>query len=438
MYKIMKNYKLKFIEIAQRRQHYALTFHFVKWIFLGSIVGILSGCASAFFLTSLEFVTKQRIEHPWFLFLLPLGGAFVSFLYSKYGRDSSKGNNLILEQIHKGDGVIPLRMGFLVLIGTLISHLFGGSVGREGTAVQMGGSLSEWISRLFKVDKTDRRILLMSGISSGFGSVFGTPLAGTIFGMEVIALGTMRYEALIPCFTASFVGNLVTSNVWKIHHTHYPLITVPEPSVIVILKIIIASILFGLASILFCELTHGFKRLFMKYFKNPMIKSAVGGVVVIALVYIVGTRDYIGLGVPMILKSFHETVPNFAFFWKTLFTSLTLGAGFQGGEVTPLFFIGSTLGNTLSGILHLNPAFLGSLGFVAVFAGAANTPITCFILGIELFGGQGLIYYFMACIISYLFSGHHGIYTSQMIGMTKSKLIKVSEGDVLSTKRMKT
>lgn len=408
----------------------------LKWIILGSGVGVLSGTASAIFLISLEYVTEMRIMNPWLLFLLPVGGAFVSFLYLKMGKNSAKGNNLIIEQIHNGNEAIPLRMAPLVLLGTLVTHLFGGSAGREGTAVQMGGSLAEGFGKLLKVSPVDRRILLICGISGGFGSIFGTPLAGTVFGIEVLAIGLISHEALLPAFVASFVGNLVTSSLWGVPHVHYHVDWVPALSALVLLKVVFASILFGLTSILFSELTHALKKGYTYVFRNPMIKSAAGGFIVIGLVYALGTRDYIGLGIPLIQGSFEEGVSPFAFLWKLIFTSVTLGAGFQGGEVTPLFAIGATLGHSLSGILQLYGPFLASLGFIAVFCGATNTPIACFLMGVELFGSESAIYMFIACLVSYLFSGHTGIYTSQHIGISKSHWIQIPEGATLGNLKL--
>jgi H+/Cl- antiporter ClcA len=416
--------------------HVALIGSLLKWIFYGSLVGILSGSASALFLAGLDLVTEKRLGHPWLLFLLPVGGALMSYLYVKFGRNAGKGNNLILEQLHDGKETIPFRMAPLVLLGTLVTHLFGGSAGREGTAVQMGGSFAEWIGRLLKVDASDRKILLMCGISSGFGSVFGTPLAGTIFGIEVAAIGMVRYQALIPCFIASLVGHLVTT-AWGIHHIHYAMGAVPELSTGVILKVALASIVFGLMSLLFSELTHALKKLYTQLFKKTVTKAFVGGLVIIALVYLFHTRDYLGLGIPLLQQSFQEPVAHFAFLWKTVFTALTLGAGYLGGEVTPLFVIGATLGNSLSDWLGLSAPFLAGLGLIAVFSGATNTPLACFVMGIELFGSEGIIYMFMACILSYLFSGHTGIYTSQRIGLSKSKGHPTPEDATLASIKVK-
>ncbi|MGO4182779.1 voltage-gated chloride channel family protein [Paenibacillus sp. TAF43_2] len=396
-------------------RHFAphtLAKYMLKWLFIAGVIGILSGSASALFLASLEFVTETRVQHLWLLWLLPLGGAFVSYLYLKFGKEAGRGNNLIIEQIHTGNSSIPLRMAPLVLIGTLITHLFGGSAGREGTAVQIGGSLAEWFGKLIKRSPLDRKIILMCGISSGFGAVFGTPLAGTIFGLEVLAIGVISYEALLPCFIASYVGHLVAT-AWGIQHISYSTGDVPPLDWLLIVKVFIASVLFGLAALLFTQLVRGFKRLFSKWFKSPVLKSFLGGLFIIALVYAIGTRDYLGLGIPLLEQSFQEAVSPFVFLLKTLFTAITLGTGFQGGEVTPLFVIGSTLGSALAGLLHVSVPLLAAIGFISVFSGAAKTPIACFIMGIELFGAEGAIYMFIGCVIAFICSGRKGIYEAQ-------------------------
>lgn len=263
--------------LAARQSQLALWSTFVKWVILGGLVGLLAGSASALFLASLNAVTQVRLEHAWLLFLLPVGGALVSGMYMRYGKSSLKGNNLILEQIRQGNEAIPLRMAPLVLGGTLITHLFGGSAGREGTAVQMGGSLADALGRWLRIGPLDRRILLMCGISGGFGSIFGTPLAGTVFGLEVIAIGLISHKALLPCFAASFTGDLVASRLWGVYHTHYQVDVFPAMDVLVLVKVIFASILFGLCSLLFSELTHYLKRTFTAIIRNPMLKAPPAG-----------------------------------------------------------------------------------------------------------------------------------------------------------------
>ena len=410
-----------------QNKHLSTTKSFLKWSFYGGIVGILCGMASAIFLHGLDWVTDVRENHKEIIYFLPIAGVFTSYLYMKFGKNSSRGNNLILEEIQNKKEEVPLRMGGLVLISTLISHLFGASVGREGTAVQMGGSFASTIAKIFKLNERDRKIILMSGISGGFGSVFGTPLAGAIFGMEVSAIGAIKYEALIPCFMASFIGDIVTQALF-VHHTKYMIGAVPTVTIIVLVKVLIASAVFGIVAAIFSEAIHFFKRVFAKYIKNPLLRPFVGGVIVIVLTAIVGTSIFNGIGVKTIKDAFTVGVNPLTFAGKILFTSLSLGSGFQGGEVTPLFYVGATLGDTLSGILDLPMAFLAGLGLIGVFAGASNTPIACFILGIELFGSEGMVYFFIVSILSYMFSGHRGIYTSQMVATAKSKLLHEQEG----------
>ena len=426
-----KYFKDKLIAYKNKHNSILLSISFFKWVFIGALVGVLTGSASVLFLYCLESATNLRVENTWLLFLLPFGGALVSFLYSKYGKNSSKGNNLIIEKINDSSADLPLVMAPLVFFGTIITHLFGGSAGREGTGVQIGASIAEGIGKVFKLDKIDNRIILMVGISSGFASVFGTPLAGTVFGLEIATLGLMSYEALLPCFTASIVGNIVTT-AWGIQHTHYKILDVPELNYITVIKVIFAAIIFGLTSKIFSQLTHKLKEFFTNKFKNTSIKSFVGGFLIIALVYIFDTREFLGLSIPLISDSFSGNIHPLTFLEKILFTSVTLGTGFQGGEVTPLFAIGATLGNALSSLLNMPPSFLAALGLIGLFVGATNSPISSFILGIEMFGSEAIVFIFMTCVISYLFSGHTGIYPSQKIGRSKSKLIKVPVNATLS------
>ncbi len=409
----------------------------LKWLLLGGAVGVLSGSASALFLASLDAATSAREAHAWLLWGLPVGGAFVSFLYLRYGKEAGRGNNLLLDQIHGGEGQVPLRMAPLVLAGTVLTHLFGGSAGREGTAVQMGGSLAEGFGRLVRLNAADRRLLLMCGIASGFGSVFGTPLAGAVFGMEVLAIGLLRSEGLVPCLIASLTGDVVT-RAWGIRHHLYQVEgVIPAFTAPVLLKVTLAAAVFGLAGLFFSEATRLIKAFYAKWIPYAPLKSFVGGLVIIALVYLGGTRDYLGLGLPLIGEAFQGQTPPLAFLWKSLYTSLTLGAGFQGGEVTPLFVIGSTLGSTLAQWLQLSVPFLAALGFVAVFAGAANTPLACFIMGAELFGGGFLPYLFIACTVSYLFSGHTGIYLSQRVVSAKTAGRPIPENATLAFLRQR-
>jgi H+/Cl- antiporter ClcA/PII-like signaling protein len=394
--------------------------YLLKWTLLSAIVGILGGSASALFLVSLDYATAERLAHPWLLYLLPLGGCLIGLFYQHLGKGCEGGNNLLLEEIHKPGAGVSGRLAPVILLATIATHLFGGSAGREGTAVQMGGGLAGMVARRLGLDRLDTRILLMAGISAGFGSVFGTPLAGMVFGLEVLAVGRVRFEGLVPCLVASFVGDW-TCTLWGIHHTHYPVYEVPEFGGFLILKVLLAAFLFGMVSLLFAELTAGLHWMFARLIRWGPGRPVLGGLIIIGLVEWLGTRDYLGLGVPMIVQSFQPGgVPTWAFAWKVLFTAVTLSCGFKGGEVTPLFFIGATLGCTLGTVFGVPPPFLAALGFVAVFAGAANTPLACMLMGIELFGAAYGGYLAIACCFSYIWSGHRGIYLAQVIDTPKA------------------
>ncbi|SEM87046.1 voltage-gated chloride channel family protein [Paenibacillus sp. OV219] len=399
----------------------------INWVLYGLIVGVFSGLASALFLAGLDAVTNVREAHAWLLFLLPLAGAMVSYGYMRWGGAASRGNNLIVEQIRslQVDRVerVPLRMAPMILLGTWVTHLFGGSAGREGTAVQMGGSLADLAARFFRADAVDRRILLLCGLSGGFGAVFGTPLAGAVFALEVVTLGgRMAYKAIVAVVISAFVGDWLTRAV-GIKHLSYSMGGIPSFSMLLLVKVAAAAICFGLMSWLFVTGVKQLKGVLSRIVPRVYVRSFIGGAVVIALVYIAGSRTYLGLSLPLLVQSFQEQLPSVDFVWKSVITVITLGSGFLGGEVTPLFVIGAALGNALAPVLHLSVPFLAGLGLIAVFAGAANTPLACIVLGYELFGGAGIGYMFVVCLISYMFSGHAGIYESQLLGVPKPRFL---------------
>lgn len=404
--------------IARFIRQYPLPFFIGKWLLISSLVAVCVGSASAFFLVALDWVTSWREANYWIIALLPIGGLLIGLLYYYLGRSVEGGNNLLLDNIHEPTAIIPFRMAPLVLLGTLGTHLFGGSAGREGTALQMGGAIADQCTRLFRLGPRDRRLVLIAGISAGFASVFGTPLAGAVFGLEVFFIGRISYEAILPSFLAALGADYVT-RWWHVGHTHYHITTVPAITPEYALYAGLAGVAFGGAAIGFGELTHTIGRLFKKWISFPPFRPLVGGAFVAGAVWASDTTRYIGLGVPVIVQSFEKPLVPHDFLFKLLFTALTLGAGFKGGEVTPLFFIGATLGNALAYWIPLPLPLLAGMGFVAVFAGAANTPLACILMALELFGVACGPYVAIACVVAYLCSGHRGIYGSQVVGQSK-------------------
>ena len=392
-----------------------------KWILICVLVGILSGSASAFFLVSLEWVTQFRIQHDWIIWLLPFGGFLVGLSYYYWGESVAKGNNLLLEEYENPKKVIPFKMAPLVLLGTLLTHLFGGSAGREGTAVQMGGAISDQFAKFFNLDNSERRILIILGISAGFASVFGTPLAGAIFALEVLYFSKINFKSILLSFLVAYAAYF-TVEFWEIKHTHYSIPTIPELSLNNIIFTLIVGVLSGFAALLFSRSTHFWGSLFSKSIKYPPLRPVIGGVVLSIAIAGLGFTIFSGLGVPVIVDSFSNPSQWYDFLLKILFTGFTLGAGFKGGEVTPLFFVGATLGSALSTVIPLPIALLAGIGFVAVFSGATHTPIACTVMGMELFGIAPGIFIAIACTIAYFSSGSVGIYKSQIVKGAKYKL----------------
>ena len=386
----------------------------LKWIVICTLIGIFTGSASAFFLVALELATKYREDNNWIIWLLPIGGLVIGLSYHYWGKSVVKGNNLLLEEYENPQKIIPLKMAPLVLFGTLFTHLFGGSAGREGTAVQMGGAIADQFTRIFKLDDSERKTLIIVGISAGFASIFGTPLAGAIFALELVIFSKISYKSIPLSLLTAYIAYF-TVEIWQVKHTAYSIPFVPELTSTTLFWIISVSILFGLAAMLFSRSTHMWGTLFSKAIAYPPLRPFVGGIILAIAFYYIGTTKFTGLGVPIIVDAFSTANAPYDFLLKIAFTGFTLGAGFKGGEVTPLFFVGATLGSALSLIVPLPIAFLAGLGFVAVFSGATHTPIACTVMGMELFGIESGFFIAIACTVAYFASGSMGIYKTQIV-----------------------
>ncbi len=400
----------------------------LRWTLLIVPVSAVTGLAVALFLWLLDRATSFRWNHLWLISLLPLAGIVIWILYARLGKKSAAGNNLVIDEIHQPGGGIPFRMAPLVLFSTVLTHLFGGSAGREGTAVQIGGSISYKLAGWFRLSDSDRSLLLKCGVAAGFGAVFGTPVTGAIFALEVLAIGKMQYDALLPCLMASLLADVVCASC-GIHHTRYsvsfsgngkPWTSWIAFDFILLAKVIVSAVAFGLVAYSFSALSHGLKKLTVKYIRRSWITPVIGAVLVLVISYLIGSWDYLGLGVTnprggvSILSSFSAGgATSWSWFWKLLLTVITLSTGFKGGEVTPLFFIGAALGNTLATLSGAPVDLFAALGFIAVFAGATNTPLACTMMGVELFGSHNVVYYAVASFTAYYFSGRSGIYTAQ-------------------------
>ncbi len=404
--------------IRQNREHALIAASLVRWIILGSISGGLAGLSGWVFLTVLDHITDFRLEHDRMYFMLPIAGLILGGMYHYFGGRARGGSPLLIEQIHEPTEWVPRRMAPMILLGTWGSQLFGASVGREGTALQMSGSLTDAFARLIRLKTEDRRTLLIAALAGGFGAVFGVPVAGAVFALEVQSLGRVRYEAIVPALSASIVGDLIVRGLGYEHSIRVPL----DPSIDtwLILKLLLAGAAFGLAGAAFIELTDRIKSVMARFVLFPPLRTFIGGLALMGLTAWVG-HDYLGMSLGLIDRALAGDRLSFAVFaLKILFTAISIGTLFPGGEVTPLFGIGATLGVALATPLNIDPALLAGLGFVAVFAGASNTPLACTILGIEIFGGGATVPFAVVCVMAFVFSGHRGIYSSQRVAVTKA------------------
>lgn len=392
-----------------------------RWIthaLLASLIGLTSGSLSAIFLISLAAVTRYRLDHDYLLYFLPVAGLLTGFAYKKWGRSIAKGNQLLVEEITSPRQKVPLRMMPMVLIGTLITHLFGGSAGREGTAIQMSGAVADHIghSKWSRNHGLSRKYLLIAGIAAGFAGVFGTPITAMVFAFEVLKLQRHRLEAFFGVFIASITAHYACLS-WGVHHSHYPTPKIPDLSadwdtLSTLIRLVLLGIIFGILAMSFVWLSHQIKAWWNKTTPSEPLRAFVGGLAILLLTYLVSTKQYLGLGLPQIREAFDQASGVLDPVLKIIFTAVTVGSGFQGGEVTPLFFVGATAGSAFAAWLSLNLTFAAALGFTSVFGAAAKTPLAATIMACELFGIHIFPYAFTVCFASWAVGSHRGLYES--------------------------
>ena len=392
---------------------------FVRWMLIATITGVSVGAISSLFAFCLKYVTAFRTEHPWIIYFLPIAGCLIVTLYSLFHYKNDKGTNLVLSTIH-AEAELPLKMAPLIFIATTITHLFGGSAGREGAALQLGGSIGNQLGRWFKLDENDTRVIVMCGMSAAFSAVFGTPMAAAIFSLEVVSVGIMYYAALMPCVFSSITASMFSAKM-GISAENFTILAIPNLHILPCLKIILLAMCCAALSVLFCMLLHGTGDLFRKYIKNPYLRIIFASFAILLITTFLGTTDYLGAGMPIIDETIRTHVKPTAFFWKMILTALTLESGFKGGEIVPSFFIGATFGCLFGTLFGISPSLCAATGMIALFCGVTNCPITSMFISFELFGFAGVPYFLIAISVSYMLSGYYGLYKDQTIVYSKYK-----------------
>ena len=391
----------------------------IRWVIFAILSGLIVGGIGTLFYFGMYLVTLTRTKNPWLIFLLPVSGLVIVGCYRLLHDEKDTGTNLVLSAIHS-DEELPLRMAPLIFLSTLITHLFGGSAGREGAALQLGGSIGNGLGKLFRFDDKDKHIMIMCGMSAAFSALFGTPMAAAVFSMEVVSVGVMYYAALVPCVISSLVASMV-ARYFGVAQELFLIDNIPAFRFLPAVKISVLAVLCAGVSILFCIMLHSSDHLYKRFFKNAYIRIFVGGCLVIALTLLVGDQTYNGAGMNMIEQYMQGQVPPEAFILKMLFTAVTLGAGFKGGEIVPSFFTGAAFGCLFGNILGFSPSLCTAVGMTAVFCGVTNCPITALLISFELFGYDAMPYFLLAVAFSYMLSGYYGLYSSQKIIYSKYK-----------------
>lgn len=398
-------------------------FHSIKillhWLVIAAVTGLVVGGFGALFAHCMNWVTQFRTEHDYIIFLLPVAGVFIVFLYSALKYKNDKGTNLVLSTIH-AQAEVPIKMAPLIFLSTIITHLFGGSAGREGAALQLGGSIGNQIGRMLRVDEKDKRVVVMCGMSAAFAAVFGTPMAAAIFSMEVVSVGVMYYAALVPCVFSALIASSFAVTM-GINPESFRIHKFPALEIIPSLEIIFLAALCGGLSVLFCILLHKTGDLYRKYLKNPYMRIITAGILVVGITLLIGNRDYNGAGTGLIEMAMEGKSFPFAFLIKMVLTALTIEAGFKGGEIVPSFAVGATFGCLFGRIIGLSPSLCAAAGMISLFCGVTNCPITSILISFELFGYEAVPYLLMAVAVSYMTSGYYGLYEDQTIVYSKYK-----------------
>ncbi len=390
---------------------------FLKWSLISILVGIVVGGFSTLFAFIMNIMTEYRQQNDYMLYFLPLGGLVTVFLYSAFKYKNDKGTNLVLSTIH-AQSEIPLRMAPLIFITTIITHIFGGSAGREGAALQLGGSIGNQLGRSLKLNDADKRVVVLCGMSAAFSALFGTPMAAAIFSLEVVSVGVMYYAALVPCVFSSLIATYF-AKFFGIKETDFAVVEFPELTLVNALETVLLAIICAVVSILFIIILHTTGDLFRKYLKNPYIRIFLAGSAIVLLSLLLGTRDYNGAGMDVIARAVRGEAVPYAFVMKIIFTAITIEAGFRGGEIVPSFFIGATLGCTFGSLTGFSPSVCAAVGLIALFCGVTNCPITSLLISFELFGSDGIPFFLLAVAVSYFMSGYYGLYKDQTIVYSK-------------------
>ena len=407
--------KLKYYSGAVKRDMWNLA----KWLFLAVIVGCVAGAASTLFSYVLKAATNYRKTNDWMFYLLPVSGLCIVFLYEKFGKEDG-GTNQVLSTVRSQDDV-PWRSGPLIFISTALTHLTGGSAGREGAAIQLGGSIANLLGRWIHLDEEDRHVIVMCGMSAAFSALFGTPMAAAVFSMEVVSVGVMYYTALMPCMISSLIASRFAAGM-GVTPEAFHVVNIPELSVETGLKMGLVALGCAVISIVFCIILNETARLYNKFFPNKYIRVAAGAVLVIGITLLLGTRDYMGAGAELIEKAVENGETGYlTFFWKMILTALTMRAGFRGGEIVPSFCVGATFGCMMGQLIGFSPSVCAACGMAAVFCGVTNCPITSILIAFEMFGFKGVSFYLIAVSISYAASGYYGLYKDQTIVYSKYK-----------------